>query len=87
MNPTTKKILIGIVLVAVGVIIGVFAVMAQEKAQDFDQLMEAREGAPDKEKFDADFKAMAEWFENYKRDNPGATDEDARKAFEDIWKG
>lgn len=42
MNPTTKKILIGIVLVAVGVIIGVFAAMAQEKAQDFDQLMEDR---------------------------------------------
>lgn len=87
MNPTTKKIVIGIVLVAIGIGIGVLAVMAQERAQNFDQMMDAREAAPDKEKFDADFKAMTEWFENYKRENPDATDEDARRAFEAIWKG
>lgn len=87
MNKTTKKILIVVGLLAAGIAIGVGAVYAMERMQDFDRLMDAREAAPDKEEFDRNFEAMAEWFEDYKRDNPGATDEDAERAYMDIWKG
>ena len=86
MTPNIKKIVAPAVLILLGIIIGLGIAFASERMQNFDRMMEARERAPDKEKFDQDFAAMATWFENYKRDNPGATDEDAKKAFEEIWK-
>ena len=87
MTPTTKKTLSAVALVVLGIALGFGSAYALERMQDFDRMMEAREAAPDKEKFDQDFEAMADWFENYKRENPGASDEDAKKAFEEIWKG
>lgn len=86
MTPTTKKVLISLVLVALGIAIGLGIAIAMQRMQDFDRMMDAREAAPDKEKFDQDFEAMATWFETYKRDHPEATDEDAKRAFEEIWK-
>jgi len=86
MTPSTKKIIVSLVLVALGIAIGLGIAFATQRMQDFDRMMDARDAAEDKEKFDQDFKAMAEWFENYKRENPAATDEDAKKAFEEIWK-
>lgn len=86
MTPTTRKILVPFALIALGVVIGLGVAYAAERMQGFDRMMDAREAAPDKQKFDQDFEAMAQWFENYKRENPGATDEDAKKAFEEIWK-
>jgi len=87
MTPSTKKILISLALVALGIGIGLLGAYAYERMQNFDRMMEAREASPDPEKFDRDFEAMANWLENYKRENPEASDEDAKKAFEDIWKG
>ena len=87
MTPATKKILIPLVLVALGIGIGLLSAYAYERMQNFDRMMEAREASPDPEKFDQDFEAMADWLENYKRENPEATDEDAKRAFEEIWKG
>lgn len=87
MTPATKKILVSLALVALGIGIGVLGMYALERAQNFDRMMEACEASPDPEKFDRDFEAMADWLENYKRENPQASDEDAKKAFEDIWKG
>jgi len=86
MTPTTKKVLVSLVLIALGIAVGLGIAYAAQRMQDFDRMMDAREAAPDKEKFDQDFKAMAEWFENYKRENPGASDEDAKRAFEELWK-
>ena len=87
MTKNTKKILLALVLVVLGIGIGIGALYALEKKQDFDRLIEARDAAPDKEEFDRNFEAMAQWFEDYKRDNPGATDEDAKRAFDELWKG
>lgn len=86
MTPRIRKIVIPAVLIALGIVIGFGIAFAMERMQNFDRMMEARDTAPDKEKFDQDFAAMTEWFENYKRENPGATDEDAKRAFEEIWK-
>ena len=86
MTPRTKRIVVIVVLLALGIAIGLGIAFATGRAQSFDHMMDAREAAPDKEKFDKDFAAMATWFENYKRENPGATDEDAKKAFEEMWK-
>lgn len=87
MTPSTKKIVVSVALVALGIGIGLIGAYAYERMQSFDRMMDAREASPDPEKFDRDFEAMADWLENYKRENPEATDEDAKKAFEDIWKG
>lgn len=85
MNKQTTYLLIGL-----GAIIGLFAGFAiahmKDRHQDFEQYIEAREAAPDKEAFDRNFEAMARWLEEYKRQHPGATDADAQKAFEDAWR-
>ena len=85
MHTNTKNILIGAALVAAGIGAGLLIAHGMERKQDFDRMMEAREEAPDKEKFDRDFKAMAEWMEDYKRDNPGTNDDDAGRAFREAW--
>lgn len=87
MTPTTKKTLVSLALVASGIAIGLLGAYGFERMQNFDRMMEARDASPDPEKFDQDFEAMADWLENYKRENPEASDEDAKKAFEEIWKG
>ena len=85
MNKQTTYLLIGL-----AVIIGLFAGFAishmKERHEDFERYIEAREQAPDKEAFDRNFQAMATWLETYKRENPGATDEDAQRAFEAAWR-
>lgn len=86
MTPSTRKILVSLALVVFGIVLGLAGVYAAQRMHDFDRMMEARDAAPDKEKFDRDFEAMADWLENYKRENPDATDEDAKNAFEEIWK-
>ncbi|MES2931296.1 MAG: hypothetical protein V4682_01185 [Patescibacteria group bacterium] len=86
MTPSTKRIVTAAVLIALGIAIGLGIAFATQRMQDFDRMMDAREAAPDKEKFDRDFEAMADWLENYKHENPSATDEDAKRAFEEIWK-
>lgn len=85
MNPTTKKAGIAAALVVLGIAIGAGAMYVHAKLQDIDRMVEAREAAPDKEKFDKDFEAMGKWFEDYKRENPGSSDEDARREFDRLW--
>lgn len=87
MTPHTRRIIVPLALVVLGIVLGLAAAYAAQRMQDFDRMMEARDAAPDTQKFDQDFEAMADWLENYKRENPEASDEDAKKAFEDIWKG
>ena len=84
---TTQKALAAAVLVALGIGIGLLIAHGMQKSEDFDHMMEARDAAPDKEEFDRNFKAMAEWLETYKREHPGATDADANRAFDEAWKG
>ena len=78
MTPATKKILIPLVLVALGIGIGLLSAYAYERMQNFDREYAIVLGRD---------KAMADGLENYKRENPEATDEDAKRAFEEIWKG
>lgn len=87
MTPSTKKLVASLALVVLGIILGFMGTYLFERAQNFDRMMDARDASPDPQKFDQDFEAMADWLESYKRDNPEATDEDARNAFGDIWKG
>ncbi|MES2668081.1 MAG: hypothetical protein V4644_00085 [Patescibacteria group bacterium] len=85
MNPTTKKVLGIILCVLVGAVLGYGFARAVDKKEDFDRMIEARDAAPDKEAFDRNFEAMGQWFEEYKRDNPGATDADAERAYTELW--
>jgi hypothetical protein len=85
MDTNTKRFVIGASLVAAGVAAGLLIAHGMERKEDFDRMIEARDTAPDKEKFDRDFKAMADWMEDYKRKNPGANDDDAGRAFREAW--
>ena len=71
-------------MVAVVALLGL-RVIFDEKFDNFDDYATAREQAEDKDKFDRDFEAMAEWLEQYKKDNPGATDAEAGAAFEAMF--
>lgn len=80
---TWKRIGIGaLIVVSAGLAV---RVIFDKKFDDFDRMVEARNNAEDPEEFDRNFAEMAEWLEQYKRDNPGATDEDASAAFDAAW--
>lgn len=83
----TQKGLVAAALVALGIGVGLLIAHGMQRSEDFDRMIEARDAAPDKEEFDRNFKAMAEWLETYKREHPGATDADAKRAFDETWKG
>jgi hypothetical protein len=84
MQQRTLKIAGVSALAIVAVLLGL-RVAFDEKFDDFDRMVEARNNAEDPEEFDRNFAAMAEWLDNYKRDHPGATDEDASAAFDAAW--
>jgi uncharacterized protein YxeA len=85
MNQKTKQVLIGVLLLIVGAGIGLLIAETRERGENLEEYVEAREESPNPEKFDQDFENMVTWLENYKRENPGATDEDASRAFEEAW--
>lgn len=87
--PTFSRttIVLGSALLIAGIALGFLIARSMESSERFGDYVESRDAAPDKEVFDRNFEAMTKWLEHYKRDNPGATDEDARRAFEDLWKG
>lgn len=85
MRITPKRILAAVIILIVGFGSGYLFGTLLRKAEDFNRYAEARNAAPDKEEFDRNFDNMVKWFEDYKRDNPGATDEDAQRAFEELW--
>lgn len=85
MNITPKRIIIGISILIVGILIGIAIPALVQKQQDFEKYVKARDQAEDKEQFDKNFDNMVKWFDDYKRNNPGATDEDASKAFNELW--
>lgn len=77
--------IISISTLAVVVVILGLRVAFDDKFDDFDRYVKARDNAEDPEEFDRNFAAMAAWLEQYKRDNPGATDEDASAAYDAAW--
>lgn len=87
MTPTVKKFLISLALIALGISIGLLGAYGLEQVRDTGRTVETGGESPTPEQFDQDFEAMTNWLEDYKRDNPEASDEDARRAFEEIWKG
>lgn len=87
MNPTMNKVVIVLVCVIICAAAGFGFARALDKKEDFDRMIEARDAAPDKEEFDRNFDAMGEWFDEYKRMHPDASDEDAKRAYDDLWKG
>ncbi len=85
MNNNTKIALVAGLTLLVGIAIGFGIPMFQQKSEDFDRYVKAREAAPDKAKFDQNFDNMVNWLDTYKKEHPGASDEDARKAFDALW--
>ncbi len=87
MTQNTKYILIGLSGLVLGGLLTMLVVHWQNESEQFEDYVEARDAAPDQDEFDRNFAAMVAWLENYKRENPGATDEDASRAFEAAWRG
>lgn len=85
MDSKLKKVILAVLILLAGIMIGLTIPALIQKQQDFEKYVRAREAAPDKEEFDRNFDAMVKWFDDYKRDNPGATEEDAQKAFDALW--
>lgn len=84
MKRSTKKILIISLLSLIILALGV-RVIFDEAFDNFNNMIEARENAPDKEEFDENFEKMGQWFTDYKENNPWASDEDAQNAWDAAW--
>jgi uncharacterized membrane-anchored protein YhcB (DUF1043 family) len=85
MNNNMKIALAGGLILLVGIAIGFAVPTLQQKSAEFDRYVKARNAASNKEEFDQNFDNMVKWFDDYKKQNPGATDADARKAFDELW--
>lgn len=84
MNKNMKKV--GIVLLSIIFLILVVRVVFDQKFDDFDRYVDERENYADgPEAYDKNLEALGKWIEDYKKENPGATDEDASKAFDAAW--
>lgn len=61
-------------------------VVFDEKFDNFDRYVEERESYEGgTAEFDENFEKMTEWFEQYKKEHPGATDSDAEAAWKEAW--
>lgn len=62
-------------------------VVFDKKIDNFSNYIQERENYQDgPEAYDKNLEALGNWVKEYKENNPGATDEDASKAFEAAWK-
>jgi len=74
----------GISLLVIVMIAGAVRIIFDDKFDDFEKYIEAREKYEgNKEEFDQNIKKMSEFKDNYKRENPGTTDEEAEQALRD----
>lgn len=84
MNKKTKNI--GLIILGVVCVILLLRVVFDDKFDDFDRYVEERENYEDgPEAYDKNLEALGKWIEDYKKENPGATDEDASRAFDAAW--
>lgn len=84
MNKKTKNIII--VVVSIVALLLLLRVVFDDKFDDFDRYVEERENYEDgPEAYDENLGKLGDWIENYKDENPGATDEDAGRAFNAAW--
>ncbi len=82
MKKHTAWKIVGITLGIIILCLLTLRVVFDKQIDDFSRYLELRENyRGDKKEFDRNFKAMAEWTEDYKRDNPDATDEEVSEAF------
>lgn len=84
MKQTTKKFIIIWIITLIVLVLGI-RVIFDEKFDNFNKMIEARNNAEDKEEFDRNFEQMWKWFDEYKENNPWATDEDAEAAWKTAW--
>ena len=77
----TIAIVIGVIVVTLGAVRIIF----DEEFDDFSRYIELRENYEgDKKEFDRNFEKMEAFIENYKEQNPGASDKEAEQAFKDA---
>lgn len=85
MNNKIKNILL--IILALVIILLTLRVVFDKKFDDFSRYVKERENYQDgPEAYDKNLEALGDWVKQYKEDNPGASDEDASKAFEAAWK-
>ena len=77
--------IVGGTLIAIIVLLIGIRIVFHEKFENFDKYIEARDSYKgDKNEFDKNFEGMTKFIENYKKQNPGATDEEVGKAFSEA---
>lgn len=84
MNNKTKNIIL--VVISIIALLLLVRVVFDEQFDDFDRYVEERENYEEgPEAYDQNLEKLGEWVDNYKQENPGASDEDASAAFNAAW--
>jgi len=74
------------------IVLGIVAVLLlvrvvfDEKFDNFSKYVEEREnyeGGP--EEYDKNLKNLGDWMDNYEKEHPGSTKEDAENAWKEAW--
>ena len=83
-QPNKRSIIVGVIILWL-IILGLsLRIIFDEKFDNFNKMIQARENAENKEEFDRNFEKMWKWFDEYKTNNPWSTTEDAEAAWKDI---
>ncbi len=85
MKNKTKNILL--IVLGLAVILLGARILLDDKFDNFNRYIEERENYEGgTEAYDENLKALDKWVEEYKKNNPEASDEEVSKAFNDLWK-
>lgn len=84
MAPKTKNIIL--IVVSIIALLLLVRVVFDEKFDDFERYVEERENYEEgPEAYDKNLEALGTWFDEYKEQHPGASDEDAKRAWNEAW--
>ncbi len=82
-NKLKNALIIGLSII---VFLLAIRIIFDKKFDDFSRFVHERENYKDgPAAYDKNLKALDEWVQKYKKDNPGASDEDASAAFNALW--
>lgn len=84
MSNKTKNIIL-IVVSSIALLLLV-RVVFDEQFDDFERYVEERENYEEgPEAYDRNLEALDDWLDNYQEENPGASRDDAKEAWDNAW--
>tara|TARA_B100001179_G_C18534266_1_gene378624 strand:+ start:563 stop:826 length:264 start_codon:yes stop_codon:yes gene_type:complete len=84
MSNKTKNIIL--IMVSSIALLLLVRVVFDEQFDDFERYVEEREnykGGP--EAYDRNLEALDDWLDNYQKENPGTSRDDAKEAWDNAW--